>query len=289
MDGIININKPSGITSFDVVRTIRKIARTKKVGHTGTLDPEASGVLPVCIGKGTKVVDFIMNNNKVYEAILKLGVTTDTFDNTGTIIRTSEVNRSNDEINSAINKFVGRIQQIPPMYSAIKVHGKKLYELAREGIIIDRKPREITINSIDILSMDIPYVSMKINCSKGTYIRSLCNDIGDELCCGGIMWALKRTATGIFTIDNSVNLDDLDENNIQNFIIPVDEALKNYQYITFKDCFKKQLLNGVVLTDKNVLQSISENILYRVYTEDKSFIGLGQKNNIGFKIVKLLI
>lgn len=289
MDGIININKPLGITSFDVVRIIKKTAKTKKVGHTGTLDPEASGVLPVCMGKGTKIVDFIMNNTKEYEAVLKLGITTDTYDSTGKTVNLTEVNLSNNDIIAVISKFIGNIQQIPPMYSAIKIKGKKLYELARQGIVIDRKPREITISSIDILSIEIPYVSMRIKCSKGTYIRSLCNDIGNELGCGGIMWALKRTATGIFTINNSVQLTDLDENNICNYIIPIDEALKNYESITFKDCLKKQLLNGVIINDSNVIEAIEANKLYRVYLEGTGFIGLGQKNSTGFKIVKLLI
>ena len=289
MDGIININKPLGITSFDVVRKIKKTAKTKKVGHTGTLDPEASGVLPVCIGKGTKIVDFIMNNTKEYEAVLKLGITTDTYDSTGKTVNLTEVNLSNNDIIAVISKFIGNIKQIPPMYSAIKIKGQKLYELARQGIVIDRKPREITISSIDILSIEIPYVSMRIKCSKGTYIRSLCNDIGNELGCGGIMWALKRTATGIFTINNSVQLTDLDENNICNYIIPIDEALKNYESITFKDCLKKQLLNGVIINDSNVIEAIEANKLYRVYLEGTGFIGLGQKNSTGFKIVKLLI
>lgn len=289
MDGIININKPLGITSFDVVRIIKKTAKTKKVGHTGTLDPEASGVLPVCIGKGTKIVDFIMNNTKEYEAVLKLGITTDTYDSTGKTVNLTEVNLSNNDIIAVISKFIGNIKQIPPMYSAIKIKGQKLYELARQGIVIDRKPREITISSIDILSIEIPYVSMRIKCSKGTYIRSLCNDIGNELGCGGIMWALKRTATGIFTINNSVQLTDLDENNICNYIIPIDEALKNYESITFKDCLKKQLLNGVIINDSNVIEAIEANKLYRVYLEGTGFIGLGQKNSTGFKIVKLLI
>ena len=173
MNGILNVFKPTGMTSFDVVRIIKKISNVKKVGHAGTLDPEASGVLPVCIGKATKAIDYIMGDFKIYEAELKLGVITDTYDREGKILRESEVNASDEEIIQVINSFIGEIKQVPPMYSALKVNGKKLYELARAGIEIEREARPIIIYDIDITDIKIPYVKFRVKCSKGTYIRSL--------------------------------------------------------------------------------------------------------------------
>ncbi len=202
--GVLNINKPLGISSFDVVRKIKKLAKEKKVGHGGTLDPEACGVLPVCIGRATKAIDFIMEGEKEYIAKVKLGVVTDTYDREGKVLRESKVDSTEEEITKVINKFVGTIAQVPPMYSALKQNGKKLYELAREGKEVYREPRTVTIHSIDILSIDSPIIHIKVRCSKGTYIRSLCYDIGEELGCGAMMWELERTATGPFTIDRSV-------------------------------------------------------------------------------------
>jgi len=203
--GILNIYKPTKITSFDVVRIIRKLTNEKKVGHCGTLDPEACGVLPICIGKATKAIDYIMENNKVYVAELKLGEVTDTYDIEGKVIRQCDVNVTVEEVMEAVYSFKGNIKQVPPMYSALKVNGKKLYELAREGIEIEREARSITIHDIKVLEINLPYVKMEVNCSKGTYIRSLCYDIGEKLGCGAMMSALERTATGKFTKENSIN------------------------------------------------------------------------------------
>lgn len=289
MDGIINIYKPIGITSFDAVRIIRKLSHVKKVGHTGTLDPLASGVLPICIGKGTKIVDYIMSENKIYLAELKLGVVTETYDREGAITKEHAVIDDEVIIKNVINSFIGEIDQVPPMYSALKVNGKKLYELARQGITIERKSRKITINNIEIIEFNPPYIKMKVYCSKGTYIRSLCYDIGEKLGCGGTMWNLERVCTGIFTKENSVNIEELNGENINNFLIPLDEALNNYEKIIFDNKYRKELTNGVIIFDDNIIKSLIENRLYKVYLSTGEFLGLGSRYSLGFKIVKLLI
>ncbi|MBP1744037.1 MAG: truB [Firmicutes bacterium] len=289
MNGILNINKGLGLSSFDVVRKVKKIAHTKKVGHTGTLDPEASGVLPVCIGGATKFVDYIMKDDKVYRATLRLGIVTDTYDKEGVVLRTSEVTSSEEEVISAIKSFVGRIKQVPPMYSALKVNGQRLYSLARKGIEIEREARDIEIFSIDIIEMDLPYVIFDVKCSKGTYIRSLCYDIGEKLGCGGAMWGLVRTSSGFFSIENSVRLEDLTEENISDHLIPVEKALWNYPSAAFETKYVNLLLNGVSLMDKNAIGSLTMDVMYKVYGEDSGFIGIGKLSQSGFKMVKQFI
>lgn len=288
MDGVINVLKPKGITSFDVVRDIRKIAKIKKVGHTGTLDPLASGVLPVCIGKATKIVDYIMEGTKTYRVEMKLGTTTDTYDREGTVLEKKEVSVSPEEVEKAIEKYKGDIEQVPPMYSALKVNGQKLYDLARKGIEVEREARKIQIHDICILSIDLPYIIFDVKCSKGTYIRSLCFDIGNDLGSGAVMWNLERLEASPFNIKEAIKLEDLNEENIKQFITPIDEALKDYEKLYLDKKFEKLVLNGVILKDRRVLDNIEENKLYRTYIEDNNFIGLGMKNAYGFKIHKLL-
>lgn len=289
MNGILNINKPAGITSFDAVRIIKRTAKTKKVGHTGTLDPEASGVLPVCIGKATKFVDYLMKEEKVYRVHLKLGIETDTYDREGKVLFTKDVDLSNETVENTIRSFIGKIQQIPPMYSALKVDGKRLYTLARQGITIEREPREIEIFSIDNLKIELPDVFFDVKCSKGTYIRSLCHDIGEVLGCGGSMWELTRISSGFFNIENSVKLEELDENNIDKFIIPVDKALWNYPALNLEQKFESLLLNGVSLKDQKVTTGLEKYVLYKVYINGENFIGLGEAGDNGFKLVKQFI
>lgn len=289
MDGILNINKPLGMTSFDVVRKIKTFANTKKVGHTGTLDPEASGVLPICIGQATKLVDYIMKDYKVYRVELKLGVITDTYDREGKVIKTSEVNVSIGEVESVIKSFIGEIDQIPPMYSALKVNGQRLYSLARKGIEVERKPRKINIYNIEILGTELPNITFEVKCSKGTYIRSLCYDIGNKLACGGTMWNLQRTETGNFNISSAVELKDLNKDNILNYLIPMDKALAAYPEVHVSDKYKKPILNGVSLRDNSLISNLEKDKLYRVYIGDKDFIGIGMKKDQGFKMIKLLI
>ncbi|MBU3126465.1 tRNA pseudouridine(55) synthase TruB [Clostridium tagluense] len=289
MNGILNVFKPTGMTSFDVVRIIKKISHIKKVGHAGTLDPEASGVLPVCIGKATKAIDYIMADFKIYETELKLGVITDTYDREGKILHECEVNLSEDEITRAINSFIGEIKQVPPMYSALKVNGKKLYELARAGIEIEREARAITIYDIEISSIKIPYVNFRVKCSKGTYIRSLCYDIGELLKCGGMMWNLQRTATGQFHIEDAININDLNEENINGHIMPIESIFKNNTKITIEDRFVKFLLNGVVVKDKALASKFESEKMYSIYNNDNDFIGIADKGNDGVRLIKSFI
>ncbi|CAB1243842.1 tRNA pseudouridine 55 synthase [Clostridiaceae bacterium BL-3] len=289
MDGVLNINKPAGITSFDVVRKIKILSHNKKVGHAGTLDPIASGVLPVCIGRATKFVDYIMKDEKVYLTQMKLGIRTDTYDREGTVINTLDFNLSKRNIENVILSFEGQIDQLPPMYSAIKVKGKRLYDLARRGIEVERKKRKILIYSIEIVDIKLPYVVFKVRCSKGTYIRSLCNDIGNRLNCGAVMWDLKRISTGNFDILNSITLESLNDKNILQYIIPVDTALSQYPVLTVEDKYVKNVLNGIPIRDKIFLDKISKDRLYRVYTSKNEFVGLGMHKTFEFKMVKLFI
>jgi tRNA pseudouridine55 synthase len=284
MNGIINVYKPVGMTSFDIVRRVKKIANIKKVGHTGTLDPLACGVLPVCIGKSTKAVDYLMNKTKVYRAEIKLGLITDTYDQEGKILEEKPINSNEEQIISTINSFVGNIEQIPPMYSALKVNGEKLYELARKGIEVERKPRNITIDSIKILNINIPLVEIEVKCSKGTYIRSLCFDIGNKLGCGAVMWNLERTASGNFTKENSININDLNKDNIEQNLISVENIFKNYKNIQLDSKFSKLALNGVSIKDYNFIKNIEDEVFYRVYNDENIFIGIGKKDVNGFKI-----
>ncbi|MGH4122360.1 MAG: tRNA pseudouridine(55) synthase TruB [Clostridium sp.] len=289
MNGILNVFKPTGMTSFDVVRIIKKISHIKKVGHAGTLDPEASGVLPVCIGKATKAIDYIMGDFKIYETELKLGVITDTYDREGKILQECEVICSEDEITGAINSFIGEIKQVPPMYSALKVNGKKLYELARAGIEIEREARSITIYDIEISSIEIPYVKFRVKCSKGTYIRSLCYDIGELLKCGGMMWNLQRTATGQFHIEDAINIQDLNEENINGHIMPIESIFQNNTKITIEDRFVKFLLNGVVVKDKALASKFESEKMYSIYNNNNDFIGIADKGNDGVRLIKSFI
>ncbi|MBU3200265.1 tRNA pseudouridine(55) synthase TruB [Clostridium estertheticum] len=289
MNGILNVFKPTGITSFDVVRLIRKISKVKKVGHAGTLDPEASGVLPVCIGKATKAIDYIMGDFKIYETELKLGVITDTYDREGKILKESEVNLGVDEITLVINSFIGEIKQVPPMYSALKVNGKKLYELARAGIEIEREPRPITIYDINITDIKLPYIKFTVKCSKGTYIRSLCYDIGEKLKCGGMMWNLQRTATGQFHIDNAINVNELNEENINKYIMPIETIFSANAKITIEDRFVKFLLNGVIVKDKALICKFESGIMYSIYNNDNDFIGIADKSDDGVRLIKSFI
>nr|WP_278678644.1 tRNA pseudouridine(55) synthase TruB [Clostridium paraputrificum] len=291
MNGVLNIFKNSGMSSFDVVRIVRKVACEKKVGHTGTLDPEAIGVLPVCLGKATKIIDYIMNDKKSYKVKFKLGVTTTTYDLEGEILSESDTsNITVEETLEAINKFKGTYNQVPPMYSALKKNGVRLYELARKGIEIEREGRPITIYDIKDIEINLPYISMEVTCSKGTYIRSLCYDIGEALKVGACMTDLRRTETSCFHERDSINIKDLTSENIHNYIISIEDALKFYPKLKVNEGFSKLLINGVRVMDRRLTnEKIDNNILYRVYDENDKFLGLGKRELNGFKIEKLLI
>lgn len=287
--GIINVYKPTGITSFDVVRKIKKITRQKKVGHCGTLDPEASGVLPVCLGRATKAIEFIMDDFKVYEAELKLGVVTDTYDREGKIIEEKNVNLQSEEVITTINSFVGEIKQIPPMYSALKHNGQKLYELARQGIEIEREPRKVTIYNIDIVEIKLPIVKILVKCSKGTYIRSLCYDIGSALGCGAMMWSLERLGTGSFVKEDSINIDQLNEENIKDFLLPIESTFENYHRIIVDEKFQKLLVNGVAVKDNKLVKDLRKSVYYTIFNEENTFIGIAYYSDIGLKLLKVFV
>lgn len=293
INGIININKEKGYTSHDVVAKMRGILKIKKIGHTGTLDPDAEGVLPICIGKATKLVDLIVEKDKTYEAILKLGVVTDTQDMSGTILGTSKVNVSLANIKDAVEGFIGGYNQIPPMYSAKKINGKKLYELARQGKEVERIPRWVDIHSVQILDYDPEEYEAKllVSCGKGTYIRTLLYDVGEVLGCGGAMKALVRTRVGSFSISESLRLDQVEEyvrnGVILDHITKIDDMLLMYPKVIVDSNFNKLIYNGNSFQEEHLLnlqEFISkvssqsehsiEDILVRVYDSDEAFIGI---------------
>ncbi|MCR5700981.1 MAG: tRNA pseudouridine(55) synthase TruB [Lachnospiraceae bacterium] len=293
-NGVINVYKEKGYTSFDVVARLRGILKQKKIGHTGTLDPDAEGVLVVCLGKATKLCDILTDKDKRYDAVLRLGMTTDTEDSSGKVLSQSEVTVSEQEVSRAVLSFVGEYDQIPPMYSAIKVDGKKLYELARAGIEIERKPRRVIIHDIEIKEINLPYVTFSVSCGKGTYIRSLCRDIGDKLGCGGIMDSLVRSSVNIedsglrFELDNAIKLDDIEtmvkNNTINDHIIPVAAVFPKGIRVCADESGDKKLKNGNVLSYKELFcyddgKKITkpegeDNNDYIVYDSDKTFTAI---------------
>lgn len=277
--GIINVYKEKGFTSFDVVAKLRGILRTKKIGHTGTLDPDAEGVLPVCIGKATKVCDLLTDKDKIYEAVLLLGTETDTQDTSGQVLKELPVTADEETVKKAILSFVGTYAQVPPMYSALKVNGKKLYELAREGKTVERKARTVQIFSIEILEVNLPEVRMSVHCSKGTYIRTLCHDIGQMLGCGGCMKQLLRTKVGIFELKDSLKLSEIDqlakEGLAEEKIISVDELFENDPKVQTDPAFDVVVHNGNRIEARMLEQKLPETAeRLRVYDSEGVFIGI---------------
>ncbi len=277
MNGIIIINKPKNYTSHDIVRIAKKVLN-EKVGHTGTLDPNATGVLPLLIGKGTELSKYMINHDKTYEAVLKIGEKTDTADVEGQVIEKQEVNFEKIKIESvekALQKCLGKQEQIPPMYSAIKINGKKLYEYARKGQKIQIKPRQIEIYEINLIEINEKQkeIIFKVHCSKGTYIRTLCEKIAENLGTCGYMKELKRTQVGEFKIEDAIEIEEL-ENNAKNNIITVEEYFEDSPQIELSEYKNKLFLNGVQLTFN------MEDGIYRIY-KNKNFIGIGTiKNNL---------
>jgi len=285
MDCIILINKPKGCTSHDVVYKVKKLLNVK-VGHTGTLDPNATGVLPLLIGKGTQISKYLINHDKTYEAVLKLGIKTDTADVEGNVLDEQEVNKEILEISNVekvLKQFIGKQKQIPPMYSSIKVNGKKLYEYARKGEKIEIEPREIEIYEMELLNINEEEneIDFKVSCSKGTYIRSLCEDIAEKLNTIGYMKDLKRTVVGEFNIENSITTNELEEiikeNKTSKAIIKIEDFFKNKNEIILNKKQLQLLLNGIKL-EKSLLDDI-----YRIYDENKTFIGIGEVTNAKLK------
>ncbi len=246
MDGIVNIWKPTGLTSHDVVSRVRRATGTRRVGHTGTLDPMAEGVLPICIGKATHAVDFVVAARKTYLATLCLGKTTTTEDSTGEILEEKPVTCSEEEILAAMASFVGVCHQIPPMYSAVHHEGRRLYDLARQGIVVERKPREVSFFSISPVEIAAPHVTFLVECSKGAYIRTLCKDIGEKIGCGAHMTALARTECGAFTKENSVLLSDFEEAPASH-ILDTATVFSHLPKVTVNAEDEKRIRNGAVI------------------------------------------
>ena len=295
MDGIINVYKEKGFTSHDVVAKLRGILHIKKIGHTGTLDPDAVGVLPVCIGKGTKLCDMITDTDKTYEAVMLLGISTDTQDISGNVLSKKDVAVDEKTLIETVDSFVGEYKQIPPMYSAIKVNGRKLYQLAREGIEIERSPRDVYIRSIHINDMNLQdgelSVTMTVSCSKGTYIRTLCHDIGEKLGCGACMKSLSRTRVGRFYIDDSFTINQIAALNLKgelsSIVAPVD-SMFDYPRIQINKEYDKLLYNGNLLplsAGKALDVGLADKV--RIYNESGEFIGIYSMDDSGYKPVKI--
>lgn len=260
-NGIINVYKEKGYTSFDVVARMRGICGQKKIGHTGTLDPDAEGVLPVCLGKATKVCDMLTDSDKVYRAVMQLGVETDTQDMTGTILKEADTSGLAEQyVMGAVMQFEGEIFQVPPMYSALKVNGKKLCDLARVGVTVERKARPVTIYKIFVENIELPYVTMTVSCSKGTYIRTLCHDIGAKLGCGAAMKSLVRLQAAGYRIEDAYKLDALQEfsesGTLKDAVTPIERVFEVYPVLTAKPEFDIMLKNG----NKMALQQFQEMI-----------------------------
>ncbi len=257
LNGVLNVYKEKGYTSHDVVAKLRGILRQKKIGHAGTLDPEAEGVLAVCLGSATKVCDVLTDTDKVYDAVLLLGRETDTQDNTGTVVREQDVSLSEEEIRKCAASWIGPCMQIPPMYSALKQNGKKLYELAREGKTVERPPRPIRIYDIQITQICLPRVAMTVSCSKGTYIRTLCHDIGKALGCGGCMEALVRRRVGAFSINEAKTLGQIEkmkaDGSIGEAVISVPDLFSDYPRVSIKEEYAFLAYNGNPVAEKHLV------------------------------------
>lgn len=284
MNGIILVDKPCGWTSHDVVGKLRGILRERRIGHSGTLDPMATGLLVVFVGRATRAVEFAEADSKEYIAGLRLGVSTDTQDTTGNVLNTCEALPSKDELIAAANGFLGEISQIPPMYSAIKINGKKLYELARRGEIVERRPRKVTISKLELVGEDKCDYILDIHCSKGTYIRTLCSDIGDKLGCGGCMSSLRRVKAGAFSIAQAHTMEQIqaaaDLGGLDGIIIPVDTLFSDKPDLTVNEFEEKKLRNG------NTIKTKSADGTYRVYSESGEFLLLAEVKDNLLKTIK---
>ena len=285
-NGVIIVDKEAGFTSHDVVAKLRGIFKQNKIGHTGTLDPDATGVLPVCLGHATKLCDMLTEKDKTYETVMLLGRVTDTQDVSGKILKENDAwvirkdgGLTDRDIETAIMEFVGDYNQIPPMYSALKVNGKKLYELAREGKTVERKARPVHFFEIRLLEMELPLVRFRVTCSKGTYIRTLCHDIGEKLGCGAAMESLLRTQVGRFELKDSLTLSQVEEavadGTVEEKILGIEEALKEYPGVFCTKTGDRLLANGNPL-DQNFVSEASKEGWIRMHFSDGSFAGIYQ-------------
>ncbi|MDD3338789.1 MAG: tRNA pseudouridine(55) synthase TruB [Lachnospiraceae bacterium] len=277
INGIINVYKEAGFTSHDVVAKLRGILKQKKIGHTGTLDPDATGVLPVCLGRGTKLCDMLTDETKTYEAQVLLGVVTDTQDSSGAVLAEWEVTSTEKMVRECAASFVGEQLQVPPMYSALKVNGKKLYELAREGKTVERKARPVTFYEIEILQVALPRFTMRVHCSKGTYIRTLCHDIGEKLGCGACMDKLVRTRVGRFALEDSLKLSQIEELTHKehaagySFVNSIESMFVDLKKIIVSEKWDKALYNG---NSFPMEWDCADKEQVLVYTSQQEFVGV---------------
>ena len=283
VDGILNVLKPPGMTSHDVIGYLRRVLQTKKIGHTGTLDPDAAGVLPVFIGSATRLLEYSGEETKSYRVELRFGIKTDTADDRGSAIETSTVYRpSSKELETVLSKFTGSLMQIPPMYSAVRHDGKKLYQLARAGLTIEREPRPIAIYKLDIVYQEDDYLVLDVECSKGTFIRTLCEDIAAALGMCGTVSFLLRTRSGKFTVSEAKTLEEIAESPIEH-ILPVEFAVEHFPELKLTDKQALRISQGVVTSISGVTEG-----KYRLKTLAGSFIGIGTANNGMVKADKVI-
>lgn len=281
MTGIIILDKPEDITSFGAVARVRRICGEKKCGHTGTLDPMATGVLTVMLGGATRFIELLPNHNKAYRASFRLGTVTDTLDITGKVLETREVNVTAEQVKEKINDFIGDINQLPPMYSAVSVNGQRLYDLARQGIEVERKPRQVTVFSIDVFSENekAGEYGIQVECSSGTYIRTLISDLGEALGCGAVMTGLRRTKANGFGTENAVTLEQLEEavknGTVSDLLISVDRALEEYPVIKVSEAQARRFRNGGELSLERLKYPRMLGF-FRIYDPDGNFIGIGE-------------
>lgn len=285
MNGVLIVNKPQGWTSHDVVAKLRGIYQTRRVGHSGTLDPMATGVLVVFLGRATRAVELFENDEKEYVAGLKLGLVTNTQDTTGEILETREVHVTDEELLAALKGFLGPQQQIPPMYSAVKIGGRKLYELARKGQTVERKPRNITIEALELLSRQEDECLIRVRCSKGTYVRTLCHDIGEVLGCGGCMSSLQRTMAGRFQMEDALSLEDIqgakERGTHEAYLKPIDFLFSHLPALTVDEKGEKRCKCGTDFPMKDLPDGE-----YRVYSQKGEFLMLGRGEAGVLKTVK---
>ena len=284
MNGIILVDKPEGFTSFDVVAKLRGILHERRIGHSGTLDPMATGLLVVFVGRATRAVEFAESHKKDYIAALRPGIVTDTQDITGTVLKTSEKTFSRDELLSILPEFTGELSQTPPMYSAIKVGGKKLYELARKGVEIERESRPVTIKELELIGEENGDYIFRVVCSKGTYIRTLVSDIGERLGTGAALSSLRRTAAGNYSVKDALTLDEISElaknGGLETILKPVDSLFEEYPRASLSEQQLKRCING------NSFEASLADGKYRVYDENGSFLMLGNVENGVMSTVK---
>ncbi len=282
MDGILNLNKPAGLTSHDVVDRVRKLSRIRRVGHAGTLDPMATGVLLVCVGRATRVSEYLMAGQKVYRSEIRLGITTDTYDREGQVVAESPVTVTRPQVEHALAQFRGTIEQVPPMYSAIKHQGVPLHRLARRGVEVERKPRQVEVFTLELTGWDPPYCTLEVTCSPGTYIRSLAHDLGEVLGCGAHLTALVRLASGTFRLEEAIPLEELTADTWRSFLLPIDAALANFPALHLDARTAQRLCAGQMISAPAPLtvagpeQESEKGPLARVYDPAGRFLALAR-------------